>query len=602
MELRDYLNVISARRWVIIQAIVIVAVTALAVSFVQPKVYEGTARVLISEKDSAAALFGSVLPEISSQPERGLLTQVELMQLRPLAENTIRQLGLETTPEELLSRVTVSAVGQTNVVQITATAGGPEQAADIANTMAEEYVTWSQETKRESLRAAADEVETRLNDAQDQIIELGKRIADEGRSDELQAELQLLTGSYTTLAEKLEQLRINEQLEVGSGRVVSPAVVEKDPVAPSPLRNGVLGIAVGLVLGLGMAFLYEYLDNTIKSNEEAEKVFGVPVLGTIPLEKMDKGVKRRLTIIEAPGSSAAESYRVLRNSLDFINFEHEIKTLLITSAAPAEGKSTVAANLAASLSQAGKKVVLVSCDFRRPTTEQFFQVNNIIGLSDVLLGTHSLKAALQRPAEETLLVLTAGKMPPNPSELLGSGKMESLVAELEEWADWVIIDSPPLLAVADPASVARWADGVLLVMQAGKSTREAAKKAVELLGKVGSHLIGVAVWGYEEGKAGGYGYGYGYHAGGYYYYSSYYGTPSYADAKRSTKPSKAAPAAAVGDWVPELSPGRKAAAFVGRVLAGVLGFLVILAIVAVVTYLLDGYFGWGLAELIYGAF
>ncbi len=597
MELRDYLNVISARRWVIIQAVVIVAVTALAVSFVQPKVYQGEARVLVSEKDSAAALFGSVLPEISSQPERGLQTQVQLMQLRPLAENTVRKLGLETTPEALLKRVEVAAVGQTNVVRITARAGDPQMAADIANTMAEEYVSWSQETKRESLRAAADEVETRLNDAQDQIIELGKRISSEGKSEELQAELQLLTGSYTTLAEKLEQLRINEQLEVGSGRVVSPAVVVDDAVAPSPLRNGVLGIAVGLILGLSMAFLYEYLDNTIKSNEMAEKVFGVPVLGTIPMEKMEKGVKRRLAIVESPGSSVAESYRVLRNSLDFINFEHQIKTLLVTSAAPAEGKSTVAANLAASLSQAGKKVVLVSCDFRRPTTEQFFQVNNIIGLSDVLLGSHSLKAALQRPGEDTLLILTAGKMPPNPSELLGSAKMQALVEELEEWADWVIIDSPPLLAVADPAAVARWADGVLQVMQAGKSTREAAKKAVELLDKVGSHLIGVAVWGYDETKPGGYGYGYGYHAGGYYYYSSYYGTPSYAQAKRSAKGAgKATAAAPEGDWVPEMSAGRRAAAFTGRILAGVLGFLIILAVVAVVAYLLDGYFGWGLLE------
>ena len=134
-----------------------------------------------------------------------------------------------------------------------------------------------------------------------------------------------------------------------------------------------------------MAFLYEYLDNTIKSTEETEKVFGAPVLGTVPAGRDSRRASRaRLAIVESPGSATAEAYRVLRNSLDFINFQHDLKTILVTSAAPGEGKSTVAANLAAALAQAGKKVVLVSVDFRRPTTEQFFNVNNMIGLSDVL--------------------------------------------------------------------------------------------------------------------------------------------------------------------------------------------------------------------------
>jgi len=235
-----------------------------------------------------------------------------------------------------------------------------------------------------------------------------------------------------------------------------------------------------LALGLGMAFLYEYLDDTIKSSEVAEKIYQAPVIGTIPLEKTE-GKSRQLSIIAHPGSAVAESYRVLRNSLDFINFEHKLKTILVTSAAPAEGKSTVAANLAASMAQTGKKVVLISSDFRRPTTEQFFDVNNIIGLSDVLLGTHSLKAALQRPIDDSLLVLVSGTMPPNPSELLGSAKMEALIKELEEWADWIIIDTPPLLAVADPATISRWADGVLMVMKGGVSSKTAGRRGMELL-------------------------------------------------------------------------------------------------------------------------
>lgn len=592
MELRDYLNVIRARRGVIILATVIVAAVALAVSLLQAPTYEAEARVLISEKDTGAALFGTVLPELSSQPERALQTQVQLVEVRPVAEETIRELGLEESPDQLIKRVTVGAIGQTNVISIKAQAGSAEEASKIANTMAAKYVQASQERKRASIKEAADEVEQRLGQARTEILELGRRIQGSGKSDELTAELELLTGTYTTLAEKLEQLRINERLEAGSGVVVQPAVIDASPVSPRPLRNLLLGLVVGAVLGLAMAILYEYLDDTIKANEEAERAFQAPVLGTIPSDKVDKGTKRRLAITEAPGSSTAEAYRVLRNSVDFINFEHDLKTLLVTSAAPAEGKSTVAANLAAALAQAGKKVVLVSVDFRRPTTEQFFSINNVIGLSDVLLGSHSLKAALQQPGSEQLLVLNSGKMPPNPSELLGSEKMREVVDSLEEWADWVIMDAPPMLAVADPAAVARWADGVLMVSKAGESSRDNARKATELLKKVGAKTVGVIVWGLDEARGG---YGYGKYAGGYYYYTSYYGVPSYQKSQGSSD----GRASSKNGWeAPHLSGGRRFALALGKLLTGVLAFLAVLAIAAVVVYFLSRYFGWDIGGFI----
>jgi len=375
------------------------------------------------------------------------------------------------------------------------------------------------------------------------------------------------------------------------------------------MRNGALGLAVGLVFGLGMALLYEYLDNTIKSSEEAEELFGAPVLGLIPAETYDKNEKRRLTLVTHSGTAAAEAYRVLRNSLDFINFEHNIKTLLITSAAPAEGKSTVAANLAAGLAQAGKKVVLVSCDFRRPTTQQFFQVNTMIGLSDVLTGANTLKSALQRSKElANLLVLTSGKLPPNPSELLGSEKMHALIKELEEWADWVIIDTPPLLAVADGAAVARWVDGVLIVTKGGESTRDAAKKATEMLGQVGAKVIGSIVWGLETTSGGG-GYGYGGKGyKGYYYYSDYYNqyqgeAPATGRAAGKKHTASAVPGSQTQQqiYIPPTSPGRKFAATVGRVLTGVLAALVVIVILILVVYFLDQAMGWGIVELIGGA-
>lgn len=597
MELRDYLNVMRARRGIILLATFVVAAVALAVSLVQPPTYESEARVLISEKDTGAAIFGQVLPELSSQPERALQTQVQLVKVRPVAEAAIKRLDLQETPDRVMNRLTVAAIGQTNVIAITAAAPTSAEAEALANAIAEEYVLASRARKRASIKEAADEVEQRLDQARAEILELGDRLQASGRTDEMIAELQIATGTYSTLAEKLEQLRINEQLEAGSGVVVQEAVESGSPVAPQPVRNALLGLVVGLVFGVGMAFLYEYLDNTIKSTDEAEKVYGAPVLAIVPMDKLEKGQKRRLAIVDTPGSASAEAYRVLRNAIDFVNFEHNLKTVLITSATPAEGKSTVAANLAMSLAQAGKKVVLVSCDFRRPTTDQFFGVNNMIGLSDVLLGTHSLKTALQQPMEEQLLILTAGKMPPNPSELLASSKMEELIGSLEEWADWVIVDTPPVLAVADPVSVARWVDGVLMVSKAGESTKEAALKAVEYLSKVGARIIGVAVWGLDESKNQP-GYGYGYYTGGYYYYRSYYGYGP-GTTKAGTKATKKGQEGSEGeDWVPEEGLGRKFAAFTAKMFAGVLAFLVVLAIAALVLYLSDTALGWGLLDQI----
>ena len=265
MKLRDYLQIIGVRKWVVVQAILIVTLTATGVSFLQTPTYEGEAKVLITDRDAGTALRGFTVSEFTGPVERNLQTQIQLMQVRAIAEETVRELGLRVTPDELLHRVNISAVGQTNIISVVATDPDPEMAALIANHMAGGFVNWSQQVRRESIAASAAEVELRLEDAQGQILEVSRRISDEGKTDELEAELGISAGLYTTLAEKLELLRIQQQLETGAGRVVGPAVVSETPVSPKPLHNGIIGLAVGLVFGLGMAFLYEHLDSTIKS-------------------------------------------------------------------------------------------------------------------------------------------------------------------------------------------------------------------------------------------------------------------------------------------------------------------------------------------------
>lgn len=541
IDLRDLLRVIRTRKWIIIAVTVLATALAVGYSLLQTPLYESEARVLITEKNAGATIVGAQGSEFSSQPERNLQIQVELMKGRPLLEDTIETLALDLTPEELADKVEVAAVGQTNVVPVKATDAKPQVAADIANTLAQAYVTWSREYNRESIRAAIEEIEPRLTQAKAEVIDLGKRIQGRGGSSELAAELEIATTNYTTLTQQLEQLKVSEQLEAGSGRVVSPAVVTKEPVSPKPMRNGALGLAIGLVVGLGVAFMREYLDTTLRSTDEIEEIYGAPVLGVIPHEKPKNGEKRELTIQHNPGSPAAEAYRGLRNSLDFINFEHSIKTLLVCSAEPAEGKSTVAANLATGLAQAGKRVTFVNCDFRRPTVDQFFKVTNMIGLADVLSGAHQLKSALQYPSQHpNLVVLTSGKLPPNPSEMLGSTRMQEVVETLAASADWVIVDSPPILAVADAGAVARWADGALVVIRANSSNRDAARKARETLEQVGAKVLGTVVWGLEGHTYGGGGYGY----GGYGAYHAYSEVAASDEGRRRGKHGKAKPAKA----------------------------------------------------------
>jgi capsular exopolysaccharide synthesis family protein len=511
VELRDYLNIMYVRRWVIIQAVLVVTVAALAVSLVQTRTYMGEAKILITEQDVGAAIFGSSTGNIGDSV-RGLDTQVQLVQLLPMAELAVKSANLRISPSALLENVSVSAIGQTNVITLTAFDGSASRAASYANALADAYVKWSMDSKRESIKAAADEVQTRLDEAKAEVLALSKQIQASGGSQGLSAELEIATGTYTRLAQKLEELRVNEQLELGSGRVVSRATPSPDPVSPKPVKNAILGLIVGIVLGLGLAFLMEYLDNSIKSTADAEAAYGAPVLGHIPAERTAKGEKRQRSIVLRPGGAAAEAYRVLRNNLNFVNFQHDIKTLLITSSAPGEGKSTVAANLATALVQAGATVALVNCDFRRPVTDEFFEVNNMIGLSDVLLGRSALGASLQL-AEENLSILNSGSMPPNPSELLGSEKMAAVIKSLGKMFDWVIVDSPPLLVAADSSALVRWADAVLVVARGGVSTRPAAKTGREMLDKVGARTIGVVLWGLRSGPDGGYGqYGsYAYH-------------------------------------------------------------------------------------------
>lgn len=479
MELKDYVRVIRARGQVVVAIVLIVVVAAVVGSLVQSPVYQAEARVLVTEQNPGTVLIGSPLPD-QTNSSGFVQTQVELIGSASLVERVITALNLRTTLDDLMSRLTVSEVGQTNVVTIDVRDGDARRAVKTANALADEYVVWSRDVKRASIRAAADEVEQRLADAQKR----GAKV------------------QSATLADQLEKLRMSAQLETGSG-IVLPATEEGAlRVAPSLARNGALGLAVGLLCALVGAVLADYFDNTIKSADEAEEVYGARVLAHIPVEKSDEHGERHLAVVERPSSSEAEAYRILRSSLHFNNPEHEVKTLLVASPESSEGRSSVAANLAATLAQAGKQVTLIVCDFRQPAAEQYFGAESTLGLSDILTASTkvvwtSAQAAsvFQRPEGlEGLRVIAAGTTPANPSELLESPQMGNLIARLRTSMDWIIMDTPPLLEVADAVAAVQWADGVLAVVRDGKSTRESAEQGRAQLENAGAHILGVIVW------------------------------------------------------------------------------------------------------------
>jgi non-specific protein-tyrosine kinase len=307
------------------------------------------------------------------------------------------------------------------------------------------------------------------------------------------------------------------QLLLGETGANVLTVIEEAPVPSAPIGSNwmmqvALAAAVGAMLATGAAFLIEYLDDTLRTADDAEKAMGLATLGTIT-RIPGSDVSDRLITARHPKSPVSEAYRSLRTSLQFSSPDHPLKTVMVTSAHALEGKSTMAANLGVVMAQMGKSVVLVDADLRRPMVHKIFQLANKEGLTNILFESHpNLDGHLQQSGIRNLRVLTSGPLPPNPSELLGSQKMRWLLEEMEQDADLIIFDTPPILPVTDAAVLAPQTDGVLVVTQAGRTRQGAARQAVENLRQVGANLLGVALNQVSRGRGGG---NYNY----YYYYA-----------------------------------------------------------------------------------
>jgi polysaccharide biosynthesis transport protein len=431
--------------------------------------------------------------------------------------------------------VSVSAQGDTDIVRISATSTEPEEAAAEANLYAETYVQWKRQRTIDDLLAAQQTVQAEVDSLQDQLDSLRAPIEDlelslfgaateserEGIRSEI-ADLESRLRTETSAIEsqlalyrgELSSLQVSQRItRTGGAQIISAAQVPEEPFEPQPLRNGVLGVVVGLMLGVGLAFLRETLDDRIRSREQMERITGWPTIGLVPVIARAKDGQHDLATLEAPTSPAAEAYRSLRTAVQFIGLEHPLDAVQITSAKPGEGKTTTAANLAITLAQAGKRVILLDADLRKPRLHKEFGLPNGVGFTSMLLDSNLSADAFKRTKVPNLVVVPSGPPPPNPSELLSLQTTHRVLGLLRDECDVLIVDSPPVLPVTDPLILSGYVDGVIVVANANDAERKSMNRTRELLEQVNANVVGVSV--NQIDSDAGYGYGYGYGYGGY---------------------------------------------------------------------------------------
>jgi len=322
---------------------------------------------------------------------------------------------------------------------------------------------------------------------------------------------------YELLIKRFKETSLTEDMKTGNIRIIDRAEVPEDPVKPKKKLNVFLAIILGLFTGIGLAFFFEYLDNTIKTPEDVKQHLNIPYLGLIPLFSTEnKGIlkddtSRELVTVNYPRSTASESYRGIRTSILFSFAETVPQVILITGVGPQEGKTITTVNLAVTMAQADSKIVILDCDMRRANVHKVFGTANDHGISNLLVGNSNMREAILHTRIPNLDVIPCGPIPPNPSELLGSTRMTTLLNSLRKHYAHILIDSPPSLAVTDAVVLSKSVDGVILVIRAGYTAKEIIRSGIAQFRAVGTHILGAVLNGVDMSRDR-------YHYQYYYYY------------------------------------------------------------------------------------
>lgn len=509
LELRHYIGVLWRQKTAILLTVVVIIALGGVYTYLQTPLYRSTAKLLLQPGVTEAILNSDSGPSRRSDTDRNRVqTEIEVMNselVRDMVEKAVEQ------PPQ----VSINQRGETSVVIITATSKVPTDAARIAETYGETYITVRREQLNADLLKAIDQVQAQIDPIRQQlvaldrpIVELNDRIVATASEDlrnliqdqrdglirQTEGQRALLQSRAQSYEAQLDQLRLASSLvSAGVAQLVDKAKVPNSPASPKPLRNLVVTLVLSAFLGVVVAFLREHYDDTIKGKADLERVTPeLPVLGLIPTVGGWKDRKAAMLVsVTEPNSPPAEAYRTLRTSLQFMGLERSVVSVQITSPNQGESKTTTVCNLAVSLARAGHRVIAVDCDLRQPRLHEFLDVDNAVGLTSVVTGDASLADAVQRVAgEPRLAVLVSGPIPPDPSELLSSPRCGQIISVLAAEVDFVLLDGPPVLPVTDAIVLAGLVDAVIMVVAANATTRDSADRAVELLEQVDAPLAG----------------------------------------------------------------------------------------------------------------
>jgi polysaccharide biosynthesis transport protein len=490
LNLEEALSVLRQRKWSILALTVLVMGAALLMSARQVPLYRSEAAVLIRPVETDGGL-----------PMVNLITEAELAGSVAVAAIVVDNLRLDEGPRQLLRDLEVHSPGDTEIITISYTHEEPGEAQRRARGFVEAYFEYRHRTLTEGLVATAEAAQAELRTLRRRLEEIEGQLAradpDDPRTAALSSEASLIQNMI--VERQLERVGLQEQPPIGN--VIQPPELPRAPVSPNHVLNGGLGLFVGLAVGIGVAFVRDRLAGRIRSHSELEQRLGAPLLGAIPRVPTWKRRKDAFLVTNQEWDSpASEAYRMLRTGVVATASLHGARSLLVTSARAGEGKTATAANLAVALARAGKKVVLVSADMRRPRLHRFFGMGHETGLSDVLSGRAALSQVVRGLGRsvagaggDRLRFVTSGPIPNNPAELLGSTRMVEVLHELEAEADFVILDAPPLLPVTDALVLAPTVGGMLWVIGPRSSTEGSVSAARQQVDKVGGRILGAVM-------------------------------------------------------------------------------------------------------------
>lgn len=524
LNFRSYLDLLRRRWRVVVGTTAALTVAAIALSMSQKPTYEAWSELLVDESRAEALVNSDPNAALLNlqNADRRLNNEVQALESGQVAAVVAAQYDGPLDPDD----VTATVAGfQTDVIRVSVTASEPEEAAELVNTYVETYIGFRRQQRIDELAAASAEVDRQISDltaqidslkapldlVDDQILlspddeQLAARRADlEAR---LAPELEPLESQRAFYQSLADDLSVSAGVIGSSGPdILTAATVPVDPVSPKPVRDGVLAGFVGLILGVVLAIVRDGLDETIRSYEDVSHVLpGVPSLASIP----SNSVLRTTGRLDPEGSDAAtEAFRFLRTSIRFLEVDRRTRVIQVTSSSAGEGKSTITANLARMLDQAGHSVAVVCCDMRRPRIHEYFEQTVSPGLADVLIGDAVLADAMC-PVGRAMHLLPAGTRPPNPSELLGGARTERLIESLADKTEFVLIDTPPVLAVSDALVISQFTDATILVVAADSTTRRDLARTKEALDRAQADVVGVVMNRAGASSVNAYGYDYG---------------------------------------------------------------------------------------------